>query len=453
MHVKNMPFARYSRLSAAFVSVAPPLPYTCAKTPLRTALSCRPCAQVKRARPVTAMVSHVPDDAYAVAPMMEVTDRHWRVLARLVSRRATLYTEMVVDRTLIHNPTLGAKELRLPPLPRELEHHPVVLQLGGSVPEELEHAARIASEYGYTEVNLNCGCPSPKVAGKGCFGAALMREPETVAEATRRMATQLPPNVPVTVKCRLGVDDQDSYESLASFVRIVAEKGGVRHFIVHARIAILSGLSPAENRTIPPLRHEFVYQLRRDFPDLTFSINGGIREIQDVQSHLHRGMHGVMVGRGCMDSPWRALCDVDTVVYGDWSRDTSGPNALTRRNVLRDYAVYADREAKETGAPPRVLIRPLLNLFYCEPRGKMFRRVIDTALRDKSLPVSAILEQATAVLSPEVLDASPPSVIQRLQAEADGSGTDSSLSGKLSEAELSGERVPATLEADAVTRC
>jgi tRNA-dihydrouridine synthase A len=355
----------------------------------------------------------VPDAAYSVAPMMEVTDRHFRTLARLISRRVTLYTEMVVDRTLIHNAKARALELRIPPIPaqggRPISQHPVVLQLGGSVPEELEAGARIAAEYGYTEVNLNCGCPSPKVAGKGCFGAALMRTPETVAEATRRMAAVLPVSTPVTVKCRLGVDDDDSYESLHRFVRIVSTGGPVSHFIIHARKAILGGLSPAANRTVPPLRPEYVYRLREDFPHLTFSINGGLRSITQVQSELDKGVHGVMVGRGVMDNPWEALCDVDMVIYGE-NPDRLHGEPLTRRNVVKRYLEYAELEMDASGAPARALVRPLLNLFTGEPNGKRFRRIIDEGLKNPHKRVTEVVSQALRILADDVLDRPPPSL-------------------------------------------
>jgi tRNA-dihydrouridine synthase A len=365
----------------------------------------------------------VPDHAYSVAPMMEVTDRHFRTLARLISRRATLYTEMVVDRTLIHNPVARERELRIPPIPQGRDgrttcQHPVVLQLGGSVPEELEAGARIAAAYGYTEVNLNCGCPSPKVAGKGCFGAALMRTPETVAEATNRMAAVLPPTTRVTVKCRIGVDDDDSYDSLHRFVRIISERGPVSHFIVHARKAILGGLSPAANRTVPPLKPDYVYRLREDFPQLTFSINGGLRSVTHVATELRKGVHGVMVGRGVMDNPWEALCDVDMVIYGEDPRVVNG-EPLTRRNVVRRYLEYAEVEMDASGAPVRALIRPLLNLFTGEPNGKRFRRSLDQGLQNKGKRVAEVVLQALRVLSDDVLDRLPPS----LQPSADGSTT------------------------------
>lgn len=367
--------------------------------------------------------STLPYHAYAVAPMMEVTDRHFRTMARLISRRATLYTEMVVDRTIIHNPVARDLELRIPDIPPvpdvsgsegevvQLSQSPLVLQLGGSVPEELEQAARYVAKYPYTEVNLNCGCPSPKVAGKGCFGASLMRTPEVVAEATRRIAAVLPETVPVTVKCRIGVDDDDSYESLHRFISIVSGSGGVKHFIIHARKAILKGLSPAQNRSIPPLKHEYVYQLLRDFPHLRFSINGGIRAVDDVARHLQQGMHGVMVGRGVMDRPWDALCDVDTVVYGE---SPEKQLSLTRRRVLKWYTDYAEHEIESTGCPLRPVLRPLLNLFYGEVHGKRFRRVIDESLRNKSLGIREVINSAVLVLPREVLDRPSPSALRLL---------------------------------------
>lgn len=352
------------------------------------------------------MRASMPAQTYSVAPMMDVTDRHFRALARLISRHATLYTEMVVDRTLIHNAPLRDLHLNIPPTPSQ---SPLVLQLGGSDPAELEAAARIAATYGYDQLNLNCGCPSPKVAGKGCFGAALMRSPHVVAEATRRMAGVLPPGVEVTVKCRLGVDDDDSYELLHRFVRIVYQEGGVTHFIVHARKAILGGLSPAQNRSIPPLRYDFVYRLIADFPHLKFSINGGLCSVEDVQKQLQHGVHGVMVGRAVMNKPWHALCDVDNVVYGHAFVDGAGP-CNTRRRVLNAYEEYAEREVRETGVPVRVIIKPLLNLFHGEKNGKRFRRAIDEGLREKGASVGGILARACSVIPVEVLDAPPPSL-------------------------------------------
>lgn len=361
-----------------------------------------------------AMTGHCYSPKYSIAPMMEVTDRHFRALSRLISRNAVLYTEMVVDRTLIHNEKLREYALRIPPLPRlPITQHPVVLQLGGSVPDELETAARIVAKYGYNEVNLNCGCPSPKVAGKGCFGAALMRAPEVVAEATRRMATVLPDTTPVTVKCRIGVDDLDSYAALRKFIEVVHKEGGVTHFIIHARKAILGGLSPAQNRSVPPLKYDYVHRLLKDFPNLTFTINGGFRTMTAVQEQLSAGVHGVMVGREVMDKPWHALCDVDRLLFaGEGTRDYNKGDGtvLTRRRVLRDYIAYANNEIEFTGCSRRAVLKPLLNLFHAEPNGKKYRRVIDECLRDPALSVSEIVNRATSVLPESVLDAPPPSI-------------------------------------------
>eukprot|EP00177_Eucheuma_denticulatum_P004090 GFKZ01007407.1.p1 GENE.GFKZ01007407.1~~GFKZ01007407.1.p1 ORF type:complete len:442 (+),score=46.72 GFKZ01007407.1:105-1430(+) len=345
--------------------------------------------------------------AYAIAPMMDVTDRHFRALVRLISRHATLYTEMVVDRSIIHNATLRELSLTIPKAPTQ---HPVVLQLGGSVPDELEAAARIAAQYGYTEINLNCGCPSPKVAGKGCFGAALMRTPEVVAEATRRMKAVLPRDIPVTVKCRIGVDDEDSYEGLSNFVRVVHEVGGVDHFIIHARKAILGGLSPAQNRSIPPLKYEYVYRLVEEFPQLRFSINGGLKTVPDVLEQLERGLYGVMIGRSVMDQPWHALCDVDNLIFGVPNFDEAGM-AVTRRTVIRQYLEYAEEDIALHGGSVRVVVKPLLNLFHGEPKGKKFRRAIDEGLRDR-LGFREIIERACGILSDTVLDAPPPSMAE-----------------------------------------
>jgi tRNA-dihydrouridine synthase len=206
-------------------------------------------------------------DVLSVAPMMEWTDRHYRFLARLLTRRTRLYTEMVVDNTLRHSP-VAAGYLRFDPV-----EHPVACQIGGSDPESLAQAARMVEAAGYDEVNLNCGCPSPKVAGKGCFGAALMYTPEVVRDCVAAMCAVV--SIPVTVKCRLGVDALDSYEAFAHFVATVAA-GGCTHFIVHSRKAFLKGLDPKANRTVPPLRYSWVQRIALEMPHLRISLNGGI---------------------------------------------------------------------------------------------------------------------------------------------------------------------------------
>lgn len=267
---------------------------------------------------------------------------HYRQLARIISKHTWLWTEMVVDKTVIHSPLLD-KHLWFPP-----EQHPIVLQLGGSDPELLRQAAKIAARYGYDEINLNCGCPSDRVAGAGCFGAALMLQPQLVADCMAAIQEGAGPGTAVSVKCRLGVDDDDSYEQLANFVRVVSTRGGVKNFIIHARKCLLKGLSPAQNRTVPPLRPDWVWALKRDFPHLSFQLNGGVLSSYAVNSLLHvdataqhglgpGAIDGVMVGRAAYNDPWGVLGDADVAVFGA----VSNP-AVSRRQVIADYCRYAD---------------------------------------------------------------------------------------------------------------
>jgi len=221
-----------------------------------------------------------------VAPMMDCTDRHCRYFHRLITRRARLYTEMVTTGALLHGD-----------VPRHLdfndEEHPVALQLGGSEPDELAHCAKLAARWGYDEINLNCGCPSERVQ-HGAFGACLMAEPALVADCVKAMHEAA--GLPVTVKHRIGIDRTESYEFVRDFVGTVAERGGCGVFIVHARNAWLKGLSPKQNREVPPLRHDAVHRLKLDFPALSIVINGGIQTESEIAAHfLH--VDGVMVGR------------------------------------------------------------------------------------------------------------------------------------------------------------
>lgn len=219
----------------------------------------------------------------SVAPMMDWTDVYYRQLARILSKKTWLYTEMVVDKTLVFNPCHD-RFLWFPP-----EQKPIVCQLGGSEPQYFGQAAQYAAEYGYDELNINAGCPSDRVAGKGCFGASLMLRPETVAACCRAAAANAP-GIPITVKCRIGVDDVDSYDALCRFVHVVSSRAPVTRFSIHARKCLLNGLSPHENRTIPPLRYAWAWALARDFPHLQFSINGGIQDIV----HVARVLRGVV---------------------------------------------------------------------------------------------------------------------------------------------------------------
>uniref|UniRef100_A0A7S3A1N0 DUS-like FMN-binding domain-containing protein n=1 Tax=Rhodosorus marinus TaxID=101924 RepID=A0A7S3A1N0_9RHOD len=212
-------------------------------------------------------------DKFSVAPMMDVTDRHFNTFARSISKHATLWSEMLVDSTAIYNPERTERFFKLG---EDVRVGPTVLQLGGSDPNKLAQAASYVQDFGYDEINLNCGCPSDRVSGKGCFGAALMKTPDLVADITARMSAAVRETVPISVKCRIGVDDIDSYESLRHFIETVSSKGGVKRFVIHARKAILKGLSPAQNRSIPPLKYDYVYRLIDEFPDLYFTINGGV---------------------------------------------------------------------------------------------------------------------------------------------------------------------------------
>jgi tRNA-dihydrouridine synthase A len=267
-------------------------------------------------------------DRFSVAPMMEYTDHYQRKFQRLLSRKTVLYTEMITGHALIHSP--HPNKLLLADF---VDEEPIVLQLGGSDPAILQKAATIAVNYGYKEINLNVGCPSEKVAGNGCFGAALMLQPQLVANICTKIS-EVTPLLP-TVKCRIGVDNQDSYEELKQFITIISQQSPVQHFIIHARKAILTGkLTPDQNRKIPPLKYEFVYQLVQDFPHLKFSINGGIQTIEEAISHLvENKVHGVMVGRAIVNQPyqWRL---VDSLLY---NTPDPGNNNNNNTNLTVSY--------------------------------------------------------------------------------------------------------------------
>ena len=310
--------------------------------------------------------------------------------------------------------------------------HPLVLQLGGSEAASLRSAAAVARRYGYSELNLNCGCPSPKVAGSGCFGAALMATPEAVGDACAAMGDAF--GAPATVKCRTGVDDAVSYDLLARFVETVARRGGVRHFIVHARIALLDGLSPEQNRSVPPLRYEMVLALARDFPHLHFTLNGGLRSLPAAAGALraHDGaLRGAMLGRAVWERPWDVLADVDRCLYG-----AAGNPAVSRRQVVEEYVRYADEAQASsrfgidaTGLrypTTRALVKPLLNLFAGVPRGARWRSALDTLLqeegraRGKRRPgaVADVIGRSLHILPPEALDAPPPDLASQADAAA-----------------------------------
>ncbi|XP_020214059.1 uncharacterized protein LOC109798264 isoform X1 [Cajanus cajan] len=336
---------------------------------------------------------------FSVAPMMDWTDHHYRTLARLISKHSWLYTEMLAAETIVHQKDNLDRFLAYSP-----DQHPIVLQIGGSNIESLAKATELANTYCYDEINLNCGCPSPKVAGHGCFGVSLMLNPKFVAEAMSAIAAST--NVPVSVKCRIGVDDHDSYHELCDFIYQVSSLSPTKHFIIHSRKALLNGISPAENRSIPPLKYEYFYGLLRDFPDLTFTINGGITSVDEVSAAREAGAHGVMVGRAAYNNPWHILGHVDATIYG------TPRCGLTRRQVLEKYLAYGDSELGKYGHKPTVrdIVKPLLHLFHSEPGNGLWKRKADAAFRNCTT-IESFFEETLVAIPDSVLDspvAEPP---------------------------------------------
>jgi tRNA-dihydrouridine synthase A len=313
----------------------------------------------------------------SVAPMMDWTDRHCRVLHRLLSARTLLYTEMVTAPALVRG---GALHL----LDHSPEEHPVALQLGGSDPAELAQAARLGAEAGYDEINLNCGCPSDRVQS-GTFGAVLMKDPGLVAECCAAMIEAV--DVEVTVKCRIGVDDQEPEEVLPEFIARVSA-AGVGRFAIHARKAWLQGLSPKENREVPPLDYPLAMRMKEYFPSLHLSLNGGIQTLDQALEVLEGGMDGVMVGRAAYHSPADILAQADRRVFGDGT--DSDPAA-----VVRAMLPYIDRHLTGGGRLHQIT-RHMLGLFHGKPGARGWRRHLSTeATRDGAGPevVLAALQQ------------------------------------------------------------
>ena len=294
------------------------------------------------------------DRRIAVAPMLDWTDRHCRYFLRLLSRHTLLYTEMVTTGAVLR----GDRE-RL--LAHDLAEHPLALQLGGSDPAELARSACIAADVGYDELNLNVGCPSNRVQS-GRFGACLMAEPELVADGVAAMRAAV--HLPVTVKTRIGIDDRDSYSELVDFVGRVAG-GGCEVFIVHARKAWLSGLSPKDNREIPPLRYEVVHRLKQDFPDRTIILNGGLTRLDQIAEQLER-VDGVMIGRAAYENPY-LLAEVDRRFFGS---STPPPS---RHQVIGAFQPYVAAQLRE-GTPLHCMTRHILGLFQGIPGARAWRR-------------------------------------------------------------------------------
>ena len=313
---------------------------------------------------------------FCIAPMMDRTDRHFRYFLRVLSPHAWLFTEMVAAGAVLHGDTESL--LGFDPAER-----PVALQLGGSDPEDLARCAAVAQDFGYDEVNLNVGCPSSRVSA-GRFGARLMKEPLRVADCVAAMQAKV--RIPVTVKCRIGVDGQETGETLSEFVRTVSE-AGCRTFYVHARTAMLSGLSPKQNRTIPPLNYGRVWALKREFPHLTVVINGGIRSVGEVQRHLSQ-VDGVMVGRLACEDHW-AIRQVEKTLFPG----SEAPE--TPLEALDAYLPYLEEQCR-AGVPLARMTRHITGLFRGCPGAKSWRRA--AACPDSSVSaLQALRETACRV--------------------------------------------------------
>ena len=309
--------------------------------------------------------------------MMDWTDRHERYFLRLFSRHAFLYTEMLTSSALVH----GDSEYLLKYNPEE---HPLGIQLGGSVPAELVSAAQTAKRYGYREINLNIGCPSDRVQS-GRFGACLMAEPQLVAKCVAAISNEV--DLPVTVKCRIGIDQQDSEGFLTDFIGTIAAEG-CKLFIIHARIAILEGLSPKQNREIPPLNYQRVFRMKELFPDLTLVINGGITSLEDGVAMLDR-VDGFMVGREAYANPY-LLHEVDSLLFGDLHENKS------RLEYLQEFLPYIERELSE-GTPLQHMTRHILGLFKGVRGGKAFRRYLSENAYRREAGVDVLLDAMSFV--------------------------------------------------------
>jgi tRNA-dihydrouridine synthase A len=301
----------------------------------------------------------------SIAPMMQYTDMHDRYLLRLISKKVFLYTEMVTTGAILYGKCFHQLEFNK-------EEHPVAIQLGGSDINDLVKSAIIAEDYGYDEINLNVGCPSDRVQ-KGRFGACLMLEPDHVAECLNAMQANV--KVPVTIKCRLGVDHHEDYEFLYNFVNIV-QNAGIEHFIIHARNGILKGLSPRQNRHVPPLKYDYVYQLKKDFPNLNITINGGIKTIDECKEHL-KFVDGVMIGRAAYENPF-LIKDIDTELYGIES------NVNSKKSILNQYLDYVEDKLKE-GHDLSRMMKHLFGLSRGDKFAKTFRIKILEVIKKESL--------------------------------------------------------------------
>ncbi|WP_434360898.1 tRNA dihydrouridine(20/20a) synthase DusA [Parasalinivibrio latis] len=318
---------------------------------------------------------------FSVAPMLDWTDRHCRFFHRKLTQRGLLYTEMVTTGAIIH----GKGDF----LKYNEEEHPVALQLGGSNPADLAHCAKLAQERGYDEINLNVGCPSDRVQN-GKFGACLMGEAELVAQCVAAMREVV--DIPVTVKTRIGIDDQDSYEFLRDFISTVSDKGGCEQFTIHARKAWLSGLSPKENREIPPLDYPRVYQLKKEFPHLLMAINGGVKTLEEAEEHL-KYMDGVMIGREAYQNPYM-MAEIDQRLYGE------NKPVVKRSAVVESMYPYIEEQLGK-GTYLGHITRHMLGLFQNMPGARGWRRHISENAHKPGAGVE-VLQKALAFIPAEL---------------------------------------------------
>lgn len=301
----------------------------------------------------------------SIAPMMDWTDRHYRYFMRLITKRTLLYTEMITSAAIV----FGDRQKLLAYHPQE---HPIAMQIGGSDPKQLAESVKIVTDFSYDQINLNVGCPSDRVQS-GRFGACLMAEPELVAECVHAM--QAATHCPVTVKTRIGIDDLDAYQDLVNFISIVSQTG-CDTFILHARKAWLNGLSPKQNREIPPLKYDVVHAIKRDFPHLTIIINGGIKTLPDIDQQLPY-VDGVMLGREAYHNPF-IFADVDQRYYG-----ASYP-VVTRSEVIQQFIPYLLSQI-EQGIKPSSITRHILGLFKGVAGGKQWRRRLSENINQKDV--------------------------------------------------------------------
>ncbi|MHC5224694.1 tRNA dihydrouridine(20/20a) synthase DusA [Ignatzschineria sp. LJL83] len=310
-------------------------------------------------------------EKFSVAPMLDWTDRHCRYFYRVMSKHALLYSEMVTTGAILY----GDQDRHL----YFEEKGPVALQLGGSNPEDLAKSAKIGESYGYSEINLNCGCPSDRVQ-KGRFGACLMEEPELVADCYQAMSEAT--SLPVTIKTRIGIDEEESYEFLAKFIDAVSARG-CEHFTLHARKAWLSGLSPKENRDIPPLNYERVFEIKENYPHLQIGINGGVQSISEASTLLEK-LDSVMIGRSIYHQPYQ-MAEVDNVLFGD------NKEPLSRLEVLMAMESYITKHIHQGGKLNHVA-RHMLGLFHDMPKSRLWRRYLSENMHQEGADFKVLLE-------------------------------------------------------------